>query len=82
MIELRTFIVDPTGVVVEASYEEWLRHMGLSPKFSAAFDILTDDGYSPEKAAELLVAAEKIGRDPEVIARKIVSLRHVIREPL
>lgn len=51
----------------------------VSAKMSAAYDILTDAGYSPDKSAEVAAAAERAGEDPEAIARKMIRLRDSLR---
>lgn len=64
------FVVDSAGTVTP---------LVASAKLSAAYDLLTDDGYPADKAAELLHTAEQGGRDPEALARKMVELRRAIR---
>jgi hypothetical protein len=61
-------------MVSGAERPEW-----VSPELWAAYDILTDDGYPPEKAAEVLASAERSGRNPEAFARHMVKLRKAIR---
>ena len=57
----------------------------VSPELWAAYDILTDDGYPPEKAAGILVAAErqyaegKLSMTVEQFARHMVKLRKAVR---
>ena len=77
--ELRSFAVSRTGVVSIQSEYEALTLMGVPPSASAAYDILTDDGMDPDKAADLSMMAYRSGRDPEAFARKIVSLRRGFR---
>jgi hypothetical protein len=63
----------------EPSPEEALRAVGVSAAVSAAYDLLTDDGVPPERAAELAVYAEQRGQDPEAFARHFLKLRRAIR---
>lgn len=73
---------DPTicgGRVGWVAGPDGLVELRVSAAVSAAYDILTDDGYPPEKAAEVVVNAERAGYDPETIARKMVTLRKAIR---
>lgn len=65
---------------MSASPYEQLKALGVSDAVSAAYDILTDDGMPPERAAQLSVAAERDGQDPEAAARHIVKLRKALRE--
>lgn len=67
-----------TAMVEGKSSEEVVQALGISPAASAGFDILTDDGMDGYKAAELVMAAESIGKDPEAFARKVVRLRKVV----
>lgn len=64
------FAVTPAGVVVE---------LILSQAVSDAHGILTADGMSAEKAADLAVGAERQGMDPVAFARKTVRLRRSLR---
>lgn len=66
----------------DLSPHEQLRRMGVSDGLSAAYDLLTDAGYSPEKAARTALAAERIGEDPEAMARKMIRLRDMLGDPL
>jgi hypothetical protein len=52
-----------------------LRATGASDAVIAAVDILVDDGYPVDRAAQMAVAAERDGKDPEVFARHFVVLR-------
>lgn len=79
MAPVRTFVVDTGGAAVALSVEETVTHMGVSPAASAAYDILTDDGYPAEKAWEMVLAAEKGGQQPEAFARHFVKLRKAVR---
>jgi hypothetical protein len=54
---------------------EILARLGIPAEVSAAYDILTDDGIAPEKAAEIATAAWRQGKDPEAFARHFVKLR-------
>lgn len=84
----RIFCVDGQGVTVALSIHAFLGRMGadmgVSPSASAAYDLLTDDGVPPEKAAELAVAMQRVGErrgsDPEAMARHFVKLRHALKE--
>lgn len=75
----RSFIAGLDGTV-EASHEEHLRHMGVSPGVSAAYDVLADDGMPSDWAARLTVAAERQGLNPEKFARHVRKLRASVRE--
>jgi hypothetical protein len=75
----REFIVDRAGIATEANPEEVLRHMGISPQLSAAYDICEDAGFDMEQATPLLAAAEKDGQNPEEFARHICKLRRAAR---
>jgi hypothetical protein len=75
----RSFAVGIDGSAEELSTEERLRLMGISPSASAAYDLLADDGMPPEKAAEMVAAAHRSGRDPEAFARHLTRLRKAWR---
>lgn len=77
--EIRSFAVSRRGVVSVMSVADHVALIGASPAVSAAYDLLTDDGMSPDKAADLAVAAERSGRDPEAFARHTVKLRRSLR---
>lgn len=66
--------------VREVSPEERLWHMGVSPSASAGYDILVDDGYPAEEAAEMVLALQRDGRDAETFARMLVEKRRMFRE--
>jgi len=72
-------VVGADGEAKAMSPEERLSHMGVSPQLSAGYDLLTDDGYPPEKAAELLAEAERMGKDPEAFAQHMIKLRRALR---
>jgi hypothetical protein len=55
--------------------------IGASPSVIAAYDILVDHGYSPEKAAEWAVNAGRAGKDPEEFARHLIRLRAALNTP-
>jgi hypothetical protein len=59
-------------------YEE-MRALGASDAVIAAYDVLADDGMPADQAAQLVVAAERSGRDPMATARHIVKLRKALR---
>ena len=77
---IRSFKVSRSGTVTEISPEEHVELMGATPAISAAYDLLTDDGMSPQKAADLAVACERSGRDPEAFARHLIKLRKAVRQ--
>jgi hypothetical protein len=56
-----------------------LRATGASDAVIAAVDILVDDGYPVDRAAQMAVAAERDGKDPEAFARHLLKLRGVLR---
>lgn len=59
--------------------------IGISFELSAAYDILVDDGYPPDKAAEILATAERehaagrMSKNVEEFARHMVKLRKAMR---
>jgi hypothetical protein len=59
------FIVDRTGAVTKVA---------ISWQLDAAMDLLADAGMLDEKRTELLVLAERGGKNPEQLARKLVTL--------
>lgn len=63
----RLFVVSPAGQVDEGR---------VSHAVSAAWDILADAGYDPERFAVALFATERPGSPmtPEQFARKVVRL--------
>lgn len=71
----RCFAVSPSGETAILSVEEATALIGCPPSVSAAYDLLTDSGMSPDKAAELAVAAYRSGRDPEAFARHVARVR-------
>jgi hypothetical protein len=75
----RCFAVTPAGVATALSVNGLLALMGVPPAVSAAYDLLTDDGMAPDRAAELAMTAHRTGRDPEELARKVVRLRRGLR---
>jgi hypothetical protein len=75
----RRFAVAPSGVIDVLSIEDNVALMGVSPAVSAAYDLMVDDGYPPEKAAKLAMDAERSGRDPEAWARHFIKLRKAWR---
>jgi hypothetical protein len=86
MDPVREFAVSRRGEVVELVGEAAvLRHMGISPEMSAAYDIMADDGVPPADAAKMAAAAERQwnqGRSamtPEQFARHFVKLRKAVR---
>lgn len=79
MIEPRSFAVHGDGIAEILSVEDHVRLMGISAAVSAAYDIMTDDGFPPEEAGRFALAAERQGRDPEAFARHFVKLRKAAR---
>lgn len=65
------FAVDSRGECTE---------LVASHQVSAAYDMLTDAGYSPEKSASIATIAEQQGLNPEGIARKMASFRRILNE--
>ena len=69
------FVVDSKGTAAS---------IDISAEVSAAYDILTDAGFPPERAAEMAANSERlwkageIKRTPEQFARHIVSLRKAV----
>lgn len=51
------------------------KSLGVSDSVIAGLDILMDDRMDPVKAAELLLAAERDGKDAETFARHLIRLR-------
>lgn len=78
--EIRSFAVDGSGVASVLSVADHVALIGASPAVSAAYDLLTDDGMPPDKAADLAVTAERSGRDPEAFARHMVKVRRSLRK--
>lgn len=74
---MRVFVVDTGGdaAAVERGVEDILAALGIPADASAGYDILTDDGMSPEKAADLVAACVRGGRNAEDFARHMVKLR-------
>jgi hypothetical protein len=68
--DARVFVARASGVI---------EMVAASPAVSAAYDIMTDDGVPPERAAEFAVGAERDGKDPEAWARHFVKLRKSLR---
>lgn len=62
----------------QSPYEQ-MKALGASDAVIAAYDILADDGMSPEQAATMVVTAERSGRDPVAFARHTVKLRKALR---
>lgn len=60
------------------SYYEDQLAAGASPALIAGLDLLCDDGMDAEKAAGLLFAAERGGKDPEAFARHLLTLRNAL----
>jgi hypothetical protein len=56
-----------------------LRATGASDAVIAAVDILVDDGCPAGRAAQMAVAAERDGKDPEAFARHFLKLRGALR---
>ncbi len=56
-----------------------LRATGASPAVIAGLDLLVDDDMPADKAARLLIAAERQGKDPEAFARHLLTLRRELR---
>lgn len=52
----------------------------VAARINAGMDILMDDNYPGDKAAELLLAAERKGEDAEAFARHMVKLRRALRD--
>lgn len=77
--EIRSFAVSGSGEAEVLSPYEHEALMGVTPSMSAAYDLMTDDGVPPQKAADMAVAAERSGRDPEEFARRFVRLRREFR---
>lgn len=75
----RYFAVGNNGETRSLSQDERLRLMGVSPPVSAAFDLLTDDDMPADRAAEMAVGAERLGKDPEAFARHLLKLRKAYR---
>ncbi|HSX43971.1 MAG TPA: hypothetical protein VLE69_01565 [Candidatus Saccharimonadales bacterium] len=63
------FMVDGEGICTE---------LVASHEMSAAYDILTDAGYSPEKSADVIATAERHGINSEKIASKMSHLTRVL----
>lgn len=63
----------------EQSPYEQMKATGASDAVIAALDILVDDGMPAQKAADMAVAAERSGRDPEAFARHVIKLRKAMR---
>jgi hypothetical protein len=53
----------------------------ISPELNAAVDILMDAGLA-ERNLPLLIAAERSGKNPEQLARKLVRLADALKAPL
>lgn len=75
----RCWAVDSSGGTVALTDHEHVALMGVSPAVSAGLDLLMDDGMDGEKAAKLLLAAERNGDDAEAFARHMLKLRRAIR---
>jgi hypothetical protein len=56
-----------------SDYYEELKKLGIPLSVDAAVDILVDDGM------EMAVAAWRLNRDPESLARHVVKLRKAAR---
>lgn len=65
--------------VREASYQQLTEHMRVPADVVAGLDLLTDDGMDADKAAPLLMAAHRDGRDAEAFARHLLKLRKAVR---
>jgi hypothetical protein len=65
--------------MTEQSPYEQMRALGASDGVIAAYDILADDGMTPQQAAEMAVSAERQGKDPVAFARHLVKLRKALR---
>lgn len=77
----RRFAVSPAGAAWElTSYQATVDHMGVPPDVVAGLDLLVDDGMPVDKAADLVVAAHRDGRDAEAFARHLLRLRRAARE--
>lgn len=63
--------------------QDVLDAMGVSPAVSAAYDLLTDDGMPPQKAADTALGMQRHhengGKDPEAQARHLLKLRRALR---
>lgn len=75
----RCWAVDRAGAAVALTEHEHVALMGVSPAVSAGLDLLMDDGMDGEKAAKLLLAAERNGQDAEAFARHMLKLRGALR---
>lgn len=51
----------------------------VAARINAGMDILMDDNYPIDKAAKLMLAAERQGEDAEAFARHMVKLRKALR---
>ena len=66
---LRVFVVGAGGTEV----------LDVPEGVEIAYDLLTFDGMSPDKAADIAVAAHRGGTDPVAMARKLIRLRKAAR---
>lgn len=59
---------------------------GVTPEMDAGYDLLTDVGFTPDKAASMMVTAQAaytsgaIQRNPEQFARHVLKLRKAARD--
>lgn len=65
------FAVDTAGICYE---------LILSDAVSRAYDVLAADGVPSQTAADMVVAAERGGRDPVAWAEHFVSVRRQFRD--
>ena len=70
MSKLRFFIVDPRGSAMAVD---------IPDDVAAGLDLLHADGMADDKAAELLWAANRSGRDAAGFAAHLVELRKAFR---
>jgi hypothetical protein len=76
----RRFAVATGGVTWElTSYQATVEHMGVPPDVVAGLDLLVDDGMPVDKAAALVGAEHRDGRDAEAFARHLLRLRRAAR---
>lgn len=71
--------LDPVGTRFFSAGAE-VRQIGeVTDAISDAYDILEANGMSPQTAADMVLAAERSGRDPVAFARHLVSLRQAMQ---
>jgi hypothetical protein len=72
MPDIRVFVVDGAGTVQDAG--------AIDDQLVSALDILLGDKMPLQRAADLVAASRRLGRDPEADARHLVKLRKAYRE--